>query len=217
MNIHSITKEDYPLLMELDKKVYPTDDPVTPEIFNQWFANNPEFGILLKNEEETLGNAIIIPLNKKGWEGLTTGKLLESELNSKYIFDNTRDKELCIHIYHIEKLTKIEKFHDLILKKLQEIISSLKDTNTQLTVSGFSGLCVTSQGIGLFYNKFNCREREFINTEVILEKNSKIKIADEENLEELKKDLSQGWSYKNRCKMLVIYPNEFSIVWNYLK
>ena len=92
MDIHTITKEDYPLLMELDKKVYPTDDPVTSETFNQWFKNNPEFGIVLKDKGETLGNAIIIPLNKKGWEGLTSGKLLESELNSEYIFDNSSIK-----------------------------------------------------------------------------------------------------------------------------
>ncbi len=48
MDAYAITKEDYPTLMELDKKVYPTDDPVTPEIFDQWFANNPEFGIIFK-------------------------------------------------------------------------------------------------------------------------------------------------------------------------
>ncbi len=138
-------------------------------------------------------------------------------MNSEYIFDNSRDKELCLHVYHIEKLSEIKNFSILVLEKLQKIISKLKETNSNLVVSGFSGLCVTSQGIGLFYNKFNCRERDFINSEVILEKNSKIKIADEENLEELNKDLSQGWSYKNRCKMLVTYPNEFSIVWNYLR
>ena len=97
-----------------------------------------------------------------------------------------------------------------------EISIYLRRTNPKLKIIGFSGLAVTGEGISLCYNKLNMREREFINTEHIIELNKKLEIIDNPTKEELNQKIKQGYSYKNRCKMLVLYPNEPSIVWNYL-
>lgn len=218
MKYRPITKEDYSKLLELDKKVYPTNNPVTPNILDNWYAKNPEFGMIFENDKGKLeGMCITIPLNKKGWKKLTKGKLAEADLNSKTIFDNSKDDEVGLHIYHIEKFPKEKEFYKEALKGLNSIIGNLRKTNPKLKIAGFSGLCVTSAGIGLFYNKFNCRERKFINSEHMISKKGKLEIFDTKSKEELFNKIKEGYNYINRCKMLILKSDEPSIVWNYLK
>jgi hypothetical protein len=71
-------------------------------------------------------------------------------------------------------------------------------------------------GIGLFFNKLNCREQAFVTTEHILEKDGKIALVEISSQDELAKKLSKGFVYLNRCKMLVTYPGEPSLVWDYI-
>lgn len=218
MKYRPINEKDYTKLLELDKKVYPTENPVNKNILNNWYSKNPEFGLVFENDKGKLeGMCITIPLNKKGWKKLIKGKLAEAELNEKTIFDNSRDKEIGLHIYHIEKFSNNKKFYEEAITGLNEVISNLRRKNPKLKISGFSGLCVTSAGIGLFYNKFNCRERKFLNSEHMISKQGKLEIFNTNSQEELFKKLSQGYEYLNRCKMLVLYPEEPSIVWNKLE
>jgi len=217
MEVRKINEKDYDLILQLDKKVYPTSSPVTKKIISQWYQNNPEFGFVFENKEKMTGICVAIPLNKKGWKQLIFGKLAESELDSKTIFNNNRDSEIGIHIYHREKFNfKESKFYEKSLKQIAEIIANLRLKNPKLKIIGFSRLAVTEQGISLLYNKLNYRERGFINTEHIIQKQGKLEIINTPSKEELIKKLNQGYEYKNRCKMLVLYPNEPSIVWNYL-
>jgi hypothetical protein len=218
MEIRLINKKDYAFLLELDKKVYPTDSPVTKEVIEQWYQNNPEFGFIFHEKEKIKGVCVGIPLNKNGWEKLISGNLLESELDSKTIFNNSRDSELGIHIYHLEKFNEPKiKIYEESLKQLSKIIDKLRLKNPELKIIGFSGLAVTVQGISLLYNKLNCRERKFLNDEHIFKKQGKLKIFKINSLNELLEKLKEDYEYVNRCKMLVLYPDETSIVWKYLR
>jgi hypothetical protein len=72
----------------------------------------------------------------------------------------------------------------------------------------------------LIYGKLlesDCREQAFVNDEHILEKNGRIHIAEIKNQEELVNKLSEGYFYRNRCKMLVTCPGEPSLVWEYIR
>ncbi len=218
MNSRKISQKDYAKLLELDKKVYPTDSPVTPAMLDNWFQNNPEFGAIFEDSGKISGMCIAIPLNETGWNKLISGKLQESDLGKDTIFDNKRDVEIGIHIYHLEKFSSSNKqFYVQTLNNLNKTITTLKNQNPKLKVIGFSGLCVTSSGINLFYNKLNCRERDFINPEHILRKNNKLQIFKSTSQKELEKKLSSGYEYANRCKMLVTYPDELSLVWELLQ
>jgi hypothetical protein len=213
-----LSKKEYSLLLEADKKVYPTSNPVTPKILDEWFQNNPEFGIVFEENKKVQGILVIIPLNKKGWNKLISGELAEADLNKETIFDNNKDKEIGLHCYHIEKFDKsVPNFYKESLDALEKIVKALRKSNPSLKVCGFSALCVTSEGIGLFHNKLNCRERDFINSENILKKEDKIEIFNTSSQKELDKKLEEGYEYVNRCKMLVTYPEEVSIAWKYLK
>jgi len=163
------------------------------------------------------GMCITIPLNKTGWNKLINGKLAEADLDSKTIFDNSRDKEIGLHIYHIERFSDGKGFYKNSLNGLNSVLENLRKTNPKLNIIGFSALCVTSQGIGLFYNKFNCQERNFINTENILKRNGKLEIFNATSQKQLSEKLRQNYEYLNRCKMFVLYPNEPSLVWEFLK
>lgn len=109
-----------------------------------------------------------------------------------------------------------KKFYEESLKELKNILKNLRKDNIALKIIGFSGLCVTRSGIGLFENIFGCKEREFINTEHILKKDRKIEVFYTHSKTDLKEKLDQGYELVNRCKMLVTYPGEKSIVWTYL-
>jgi len=217
MKFRSISKKDYELLLKLDRKVYPTDNPVTSEILSNWYKKNPEFGMIFEDDKGELeGVCISIPLNKNGWNKLINGKLSEADLNSKTLFDNSRDKEIGLHIYHIERLSDRNDFYKDSLNGLNDIIQDLRKINPSLKIIGFSGLCVTPSGIGLFYNKFNCRERKFVNQEHIFRKEGKLKIFNINSYSQFSNVLKEGYEYLNRCKMLVLYPDEFSLIWDYL-
>jgi len=216
MNVRPITKEDYKLLLQLDIKVYPTDNPVSSEILDQWFQNNPEFGMIFEENTEVKGMLIIIPLTKDGWTKLINGNLAEADLNGDVIFNIERDNAIGLHGYHMEKLDpNMKQFYNVAFKALANIIDNLKSSKPNLEVCGFSGLCVTSDGINLCYNKFNCRERDYLCSEHILKKGDELIIVDTEKSEDVKSKLDQGYQYVNRCKMLVTFPEEISIVWRY--
>jgi hypothetical protein len=218
MKFRPINQKDYPKLLELDKKVYPTDNPVTSEILNKWYKKNPEFGMIFEDDNGNLeGMCITIPLNKKGWNKLINGKLAEADLDSKTLFNNLRDKEIGLHIYHIERFSDKKRFYEKSLAEINSVVNNLKKSNSELNIIGFSGLCVTASGIGLFYNKFNCRERKFINSEHVLRKDNKLEIFTTQSQIELSEKIKQNYEYINRCKMLVLYPDEPSIVWESLK
>lgn len=212
MSVRPITSNDYGLILQQDKAVYPTDSPVTKEVIQTWYAKNPEFGMIFEEDGKIVGDFIVVPLNKEGWEKLINGELAEAYCKD-YIFDNSKDKEIGLHGYHMEKLTDMKEFYKIAFKALGKIINNLKMKNPELKVIGFSGLAVTPEGIGLCENKLNCKERDYISNENIMEKNSKKIVVKTDEVENGKK---QGYNYLNRCKMLVAYPNEKSIIWEYL-
>lgn len=216
MRIRAIAEKDYALILKLDKQVYPTNKPVTLNTIKSWYQNNPEFGLIYETKNIIRGVCITIPLNKQGWEKLTKGKLNESQLNQKSIFHNKRDKEIGLHIYHIEKLSnKANGISINSIKQLGKIIKKLRKENSTLKVIGFSGLCVTKEGIKLFEEKYNCREKRVVISEHIMEKlNRKILVKSKKQIKQKTKD---GFVHKNRCKMLLTLPKDNSFVWTYLK
>lgn len=215
LKTRAIEPRDIELILKLDKQVYPTSSPVTKETIQSWYIRNPEFGIVFEKEGKTVGLMIIIPLNKESWLKLINGKLKESEMTTKTIFNNEKDKEICLHGYHIEKIdNSIKEFHKIALSQLKEVIASLRKQNSKLDVCGFSTLSVTKEGIGLS-SKLGLKEKEFIVDEHILEKDNKKIVA--ESKKESDEKIKQGYKYLNKCKMLVLYPNEKSTIWDLLQ
>ena len=218
MKSRILTEKDCELILDMDKKVYPTSSPVTKEIIKSWYIKNPEFGVVFEENNRIDGVLIAIPLNKQSWKKLINGKLKESEMSEKTIFDNSLDRELGIHIYHIEKLdTNIKEFYKISLNYMASLLDNLKKKNNNLKVIGFSGLCVTPEGINLFEKKFNCKERDFVVQEQILEKDGKRIVLETESKEVIQNKIDDGYNSITKCKMLVLYPEEKSIVWDYLQ
>lgn len=217
MIMRPIKKEDFKLLLKLDKKVYPSKTLVTTKNLSEWYSKNPEFGLIYEKNYKIAGLCAAIPLNSISWRKLVNGNLTESNLSIDDIFDNSKDDELGIYNYHIEKLDfSIKHFYRIFLQDLSEITKNLKKQNPKLKIIGFSGICAASSGIGLFYNKLNCREREYINSEHILRKKNKKIIIETQKLEDIKKKIDEGYEYETRCKLLVTFPSEESLVWSYL-
>jgi len=218
MKSRKIQDKDTNLILERDRKVYPTQFPVTREIMKSWYINNPEFGVIFEQNNKIEGVLVAIPLNNLSWEKLISGKLKESEMNKKTIFNNSQDNELGIHIYHIEKLnSSIKEFYKISLDYLASLHNNLKKKNRDLKIIGFSGLCVTKEGINLFENKFKCKERDLVIQEHIFEKDGKRILLETDSKEIIQNKINEGFDYITKCKMLILYPNEKSIVWDYLK
>lgn len=194
-----ICKDDYPLLLTLDKKLYPTDSPVTEEILDVWFARNPEFGMVFCDRTEAAspiaqtrpsGFFVCIPLCKSAWERLVAGKMAESDIQNEDVFDGSRDSELFLHIYHLEKDIggRIKKEYGKVqakgwftheglghlaalVKQIQKLAltgnnESLVSTSIQLR--GISALSVSASGIKSCEN-MGLREGRFVSNEYIVE------------------------------------------------
>ena len=154
MEARQIRKSDYPLILELDKKAYPTYSPVTLETIEKWYLRNPEFGIIYEQDGKICGTCISIPLNSNRWHALIEGKLSESEMNSETIFDNSRDKKLGVHVYHMEKLSPAANFYSKCLDSLVSVVKNTVKNCKNLEVIGFSALCTTNAGINLYTKRF---------------------------------------------------------------
>ena len=46
MNYRIIKRSDYPFLLTIDQKVYPSETPVAPKTLDEWYKNDPDFGII---------------------------------------------------------------------------------------------------------------------------------------------------------------------------
>lgn len=217
MKIDTLRDADYDWLLEKDLEIYPTDKPVTKTTIEKWYINQPEFGIVFREGNEIKGMNITIPLNRQGWEGLVNGDLLESDCDDRFAFNNKQDTEIGLHIYHIRKTSGMKGFYKDSLIALNQILDNLRKDNDNLKVIGFSALCVTKMGIGLFFNKLNCRERAVIISEHIFKKENQLQIFEIDSQEELNQKLMENYRYRNRCKMLLTYPNNPSLAWKYIQ
>ena len=216
MIVRQVERQDYKPVLEMDRKVYPTNSPATSKIMSLWYKKNPEFGLIYTKNNKTVGICIAIPLNYYGWKELINGRLNESDIDENFIFDNSKDNELGIHIYHIEKLeSSIKEFHKIVLEDLSKAVRKLKEENKKLKVIGLSALCVTKEGINLF-EKLGFREHEYLSSEHILEKNGKRIVIEADSQKILDSKIKEGYTYLNRCKMEVVYSSEKSIIWGYL-
>jgi hypothetical protein len=216
MLIRSVQKSDYTTIVEDDNKIYPTADPITADVLGQWYKNNPEFGIIFEQNGRLRGICISIPLAKEAWEKLVSGKLSESELRGSAIFQASKDNEIGIHVYHLQKTDRSKGFYKSALMGLGGATDGLRQKNSALRIIGFSALGVSPQGISLFEKKLNCREREFVNKEYVLRKAGRTEVFRPQSDKGLEVKLVDGYECINRCKMLVLYPTEPSIVWSYL-
>ena len=212
MHARNIRKEDFKALLQLDKKVYPTDSPVTPRNLNAWYKKYPGFGIVYEEEGQLAGMLVAIPLSPKGLQQLVYGKLIESELTDKLLFDKTRDNGLGIHIYHIERLNERKGFYKTCFKDLANVTKGFLEENNWLQMIGISALCTTPEGIGLFENKLGLKENFYASSEHIMERGNEKIIARER---EIKSRESEGYKVIVRCKMLTAISFDKSPVWNY--
>lgn len=205
---------DYPALFKLDRRVYPTDSPVTAEVVDGWYKWNREFGIVFPGEEpgSIAGLFAVIPLSQAGWENLTSGTLTEAQMKDDMIFDPKTDTELGLHNYHIESLTREKGFYTKALNALGSVVGNL---GPQVKLLGFSAYAVTDAGVGLHKNKLNMRERDFISTEYVINEDKKLRVSNLNpgEVERLKKE-EVGL---RRCEMLITTPDEKSEVWEFLK
>jgi hypothetical protein len=219
MDVRALQPRDYDQVIASDKAVYPTASPMAADAMARWYRNNPEFGIAFEQNGTLCGICVAIPLNTRGWTDLISGRLSESQVDDSAIFKEGIDNAIGIHIYHIEKHPawgSAQPFYKAALHALRGALQHVQRADVVPDVIGFSGLCVTAQGIRLFADTFNCRERDFVSTEHILKKNGKIEVFDAASPQALADKLSDDYEHLNRCKMLVSYPGESSVVWEYL-
>jgi len=219
VNLRPINKSDYKRILGFDNRVYPTANSVTPATMKAWYTNNPEFGMVYELGGRTVGVCAFIPLKRSSWEKVINGKLSESDLGSKDIFDIQKENEIALHNYHVEKLLLTENYYIRILSDLNKLIENLKKINPKLKIAGLSALGTTSLGLGLFQNRLNFQEKKYISTEHILLKGKKLSLFNEKDggQKGLSKKLQDGYIYYQRCKMIVLEPSDFSFVWSYIK
>lgn len=227
-----IAQADYPMVLSADSRLYPTATPVQRAAIQQWYSKHPSFGIIFEDTVgNTVGSGITVAMTPRGWEALTRGEVSESEIHDDLLFDNGVHDELAIHVYHVEKESgwhstwpriSIMLLHAL-AKVMAELSGERAPDRPRLRVSGFSGLAVSPSGINLFSNTYNCKERadyicdEFIMRKPQVEGPPAIEVIEGMTQQMLSELLLRGREFLTRAKMLVLLPDDTSIVWHELR
>lgn len=211
----AITEQDFTTILEQDKRVYPTDKPVTREVLRNWYRNNPEFGLMFREKvrRELAGDFVVIPLNEGGWRRLIAGELAEADCDEETIFNNKSDKAIGLHAYHIEKVRNVPGFSRFGLQSLGKVVAGLRAENPDLKVLGISGLAVTKYGENLA-RRMHFKERDYICDEHVIGRGDERKVI---SGGELAERLSEGYSHVLRCQMLVLNREDKSVLWDYVK
>jgi hypothetical protein len=218
MDVRTIAGSDYDRIIASDRALYPTLSPVTPDVIAGWYRNNPEFGSIFERDGQVCGVCVAIPLNDTGWEKLIAGEVPESQLDDRFVFKPGRDRSLALHIYHIERTQawpQGQPFHIAALSRLQDSVGSLRHAHPDLSLEGFSALCVTAEGAALFA-KLGCSERDFIGAEHVLRRNGRLEVFHASSDQVLRDKLQEGYELVCRCKMLVSRRREPGVVWTHL-
>lgn len=214
IELRHIKEDDYPLVIELDNKIYPSLEGVTVQSMHVWYERNPEFGLIFTDGPMVTGALICIPLKKSSWVSLTRGDISEARLAHKDIFDINRDNEIAIHIYHIEKLAKaITHFSKLALRELNKSVRNLCALKASLKISGYSAFCATPQGMHLFSDALAFKEGVCVSDEHIVRSKKGVRI-ERGKTETVMANIAPGEVYICRCSMLTLRPNDESELWN---
>mmetsp|Transcript_51985 Transcript_51985/g.105906 ORF Transcript_51985/g.105906 Transcript_51985/m.105906 type:complete len:237 (-) Transcript_51985:19-729(-) len=213
-------------LLRADAELYPCGSPCTVETVRSWYQNpgNEEFAQVFERNGTMVGMCVVIPLSRKGWEELISGVRSEAEIDGTCSFSADRDKEVGLHLYHLEKNDPSIKdfFRAHCLPALSAVVKKLGSPQ----VIGFSGLCVTQASITIFSDKLNCTEEESYDAEEHI-LNARGEVARQVITgEQLRKEFGDEWAtseafqskyeHQARCQMLVTRRGANSLVWNFL-
>lgn len=213
----AIKSSDYRNLLSLDNGLYPADHPITPKILDEWYKENPEFGMIYELDGVASAFFSVVPLSGAAFREFLSGVFSEHELTGSRVFRNTRDKEIGLHIYQIRKMgNHLNGFFRTGLGDLSKVIEKLREQNLDLKVAGFSGFCITPEGVNLFKKRLKCKEEPPLSTEYIAEKDGKREIVELESDEAVERKKQEGYKL-HRCQLLVSFPGEESPVWDYIK
>lgn len=224
MKLRPIQQKDVPKILSSDEDIYPVS--LSSSTFETWLLKSNrynEFGMMyVNNDDEIVACCIVIPLNMYGFMKLINGELKEKDISDEHLFSTeTETNKVGLHFYHIEKYDKYccKKFHEVALRDLSNVLKHVEQKRkSKLQVIGCSALAVSKEGIHLFYNVLNFKElgSSYCN-EHLLTKNGKVHIVKTTKNGEIEEYLEKGFTYLNRCKLLVSFPGEISKVWTFLK
>lgn len=217
---------------------YPTEDT-----FMDWFLRDTVHGCPVTHEfnrelamvyttqdGEMVAACVYMPLNRLGMQKLMSGEYNEVDIDPVHeMFRICRiadeDEMLFLHVYHVCWLKQPHGhgLFDRILRDTNDIICRWRmKAGLPIRVGAFSAYAVTSSGLSLFEHKLNCREREtYISKEHVLIKRS-LDTGDEVDGDIIETDdnkeiyswLQKGWEYRCRCRLVLTYPTEISLVWH---
>ena len=208
-----IQESDYEFILSLDRQVYPSDHPITPEMISMWYKDLPQFGLIYEDKAgEIEGVFCIIALNKLGWENVLNG-LDEDELTKEMLFDPSKDQEVGLHVYMIDRFTEEKGFYKKCYTDLGRV---LQENFSHVRILGVVGWAVSPTGINLGFNKLNRREYKYICDEHVLAKEGQLQILVDPSRAQVEAQIKQGWTYQNRVKLLVAFPQDFSLIWQML-
>lgn len=209
-----LPRDSYPWLLNLDYKIYPTENSLLVDQLETIIAPNVEFTFMLKQDDSEFAVASVFALKPTEWHRLITGEISEADLTTESMFNIETDSSLALHVYHIEKLDvrSTERVWPHFLSALKEKATVLREKNPAIDIVGFSGLTASPSGFHLFSSKFGCLERNYKCSEKIF----KHAVTGDLYVSNDEESVPDSMIFICSCKMLVLYPGEKSIVWDFL-
>lgn len=227
MHFRPLTKNDIPLLTSLEKKAFPPDPTEDDSVHSansnsqlQWIDPRRNLSYIYQDKEGNITGVIaLVPLSRKGWEFVkdkNEADVDEYGLVGDKLFD-PGDSEVGLYIYMIEKLDMtIQNFTQ---KAYKHVFSEAKERfgfgiEQIICVAGYS---VSPVAINIAFNKLSRMEVKPLNMFMAYTSTGELVHKAVKDITEFNKLLSDGYNFRNRCRLTAVTPADPSPIWEWFQ
>lgn len=226
MQTRQFIEQDLELLRAREHIAFPTveedDEDAKEKAYHQWTLSPHNISLVFTDEAgNPVGLVAAIALNKAGWDYMydpNDDDINEYMFVDEMLFDPSRDRQLGIYIYMIEKLDRsISGFTEIayreVFNRAREIFPDLSLEN-MLGVAGYS---VSLEAIHVALDIQGRVEVKPVISYVLYDPEGNLiakQIRTEQEMQEL---IDKGYKVRNRARLSAVTPDMPSPVWEWFE
>lgn len=233
----AITRKDVDFIVKHEASVYPIEETLTllRTRLIDWYLGgtalheqSAKFAQIYEHESSGEVEALwlVMPLRPESYYELISGKRKELDMQSQIDFvspvactTGEATTGVGLHVFHIARYQQsLKPFTQVFLQDLSHVIEILRTSCPATSIVGFSGYCTSKEGIAMF-SKMGCSDRPMISVpEYVMHRQedpeNTVVVVGDQQVQQYKK---QGWLVVNKCSMMVVFPDEKAVVWQFVK
>lgn len=215
-----VAPKDFKLIAQREARAFPSesDDHGHIDIYKEWFDKKRNSSFVFEESDKVKGLLATIPVSKKGWDyihNLHHDDLDEYKLTDDKLFNCSRDKQIGIHVYMIEKFdSNISNFTKVAYLELFKLLKN-KFSISKNELLGISGYSVSPSAIHVAINVLGRVEVKPVSSAMFFNSDGKLVVKKVRNQKDFDRLLVEGCVFRNNCRLTSLTPKNPSIVWQW--